>query len=150
MGNSEGNSWTLEAYSKAAPYPYGVVIAEEAFQIGLIPSDTDFRIFRDYSNLAGLDMAFSKNGWVYHTKWDRLSEIPPGSIQHMGANTLAIVKHFSSKVDFSEIKDSGGKMIYFDVLGLFMIYYPRWAGILIDCFIGFGTIALAIFTGIIL
>ncbi|ODN00400.1 Endoplasmic reticulum metallopeptidase 1 [Orchesella cincta] len=136
-----GNSWTLKAYAKAAPYPYGLAIAEEAFQIGLIPSDTDFRIFRDFGDLAGLDMAFIKNGWVYHTKWDRLSEIPPGSLQHMGSNALAILKHLSKEVDFSEIEDSDGKMVFFDVLGLFMIYYPRWAGILIDCLISLGTVA---------
>lgn len=143
-----GNSWTLEAYAKNAPYPYGTVIAEEAFQIGLIPSDTDFRVFRDYSGLAGLDMAFIKNGWVYHTKWDKDSEIPAGSLQHMGANTLEILRHFSGKLDFSEVDtNSKGKVVYFDVLGIFMIFYPRWAGILIDVLVGLGTIVLILVDG---
>lgn len=35
-----GNSWVLKGYSKSAPHPYGTAIAEEAFQQGLIPSDT--------------------------------------------------------------------------------------------------------------
>lgn len=143
-----GNSWTLETYAKAAPYPYGFAIAEEAFQLGLIPSDTDFRIFRDYGDLAGLDMAFIKNGWVYHTKWDRDREIPSGSIQHMGENTLAILRQFSGKTDFSEIDmNSEGKMVYFDFLGLFMIFYPRWAGMLIDALIAVGTIAAIVSKG---
>lgn len=94
-------------------------------------------------------MAFIKNGWVYHTKWDKLSEIPPGSLQHMGANALAILKHLSSKIDFSEVDtDSSGKMVYFDVFGLFMIFYPRWAGMVIDCVIAIATIAAILMNGI--
>lgn len=40
-------------YQKAALYPNGQVSGEELFQSGVVPSDTDFRIFRDVGNVPG-------------------------------------------------------------------------------------------------
>lgn len=44
--------WILKYYNQV-PHPYGQAAGEEIFQSGVIPSDTDFRIFRDYGNLVG-------------------------------------------------------------------------------------------------
>nr|XP_024215889.1 endoplasmic reticulum metallopeptidase 1-like [Halyomorpha halys] len=46
--------WLIKTYGEAAKYPSGVVTAEEIFQSGLIPSDTDFRIFRDFGHIPGI------------------------------------------------------------------------------------------------
>lgn len=40
-------------YKNSIPYPNGQVAGEELFQSGFIPSDTDFRIFRDFGNIPG-------------------------------------------------------------------------------------------------
>lgn len=40
-------------YKNAVPHPNGQVAAEELFHLGFIPSDTDFRIFRDYGHIPG-------------------------------------------------------------------------------------------------
>lgn len=44
---------TSQMYKNAVPYPNGQVAAEEMFHLGVIPSDTDFRIFRDYGHIPG-------------------------------------------------------------------------------------------------
>ncbi|ENN70647.1 hypothetical protein YQE_12592, partial [Dendroctonus ponderosae] len=87
--------WLLKYYRKV-PHPYGSVSAEEVFQAGIIPSDTDFRIFRDFGNLVGVDMAYYKDGYRYHTKYDGFDNIPLGSYQHGGDNTLALVKYLAN------------------------------------------------------
>ena len=62
------NPWLAEAYARVAPHPFGSVFGQELFQSGVIPGDTDFRIFRDYGHIPGIDMAYISNGYVYHTE----------------------------------------------------------------------------------
>lgn len=50
-------------YKNAVPHPNGQVAAEEMFHLGIIPSDTDFRIFRDYGHIPG---AIFSNNFLAH------------------------------------------------------------------------------------
>ena len=61
-----GNMWILDTYLAAAPHPSATVVAQEIFQNNLIPSDTDFRIFRDYGNISGIDMVSGLSTHVRH------------------------------------------------------------------------------------
>ncbi|CAG0913550.1 unnamed protein product [Notodromas monacha] len=131
--------WLVEAYSKSVPYPAGSIVGQDVFDSGLVPGDTDFRIFRDFGGLSGLDMAFIVNGYVYHTPRDTEDRIPPGSLQRAGDNVLALVRHLTmtnsdgdsngnnsvnrDSEEQQRRQESGGKVIFFDLLGIVMITY---------------------------
>lgn len=47
------NPWLVQAYLSAAKHPFASIVAQEVFQAGVIPADTDFRIYRDFGNIPG-------------------------------------------------------------------------------------------------
>lgn len=100
-----GNSWLLDHYH-AVSRPFAQVSSEEIFQSGLIPSDTDFRIFRDFGNLVGLDFAHFVKGYRYHTKYDHIDYLNRGGIQRTGENILALTLSIANgfELDNSEVK----------------------------------------------
>uniref|UniRef100_A0A4W5L5F9 Peptidase M28 domain-containing protein n=1 Tax=Hucho hucho TaxID=62062 RepID=A0A4W5L5F9_9TELE len=81
---SPENPWLVQAYVHAAKHPFASVVGQEVFQSGVIPSDTDFRIYRDFGNIPGIDLAFIENGFLYHTKYDTSDRILTDSIQRAG------------------------------------------------------------------
>ncbi|KAL1923179.1 uncharacterized protein VTP21DRAFT_9555 [Calcarisporiella thermophila] len=111
----------VEAYRKV-PYPHGNVLANDVFRTGIILSDTDFRQFVHYGNLTGLDMALYKNSYLYHTQLDTIAHIAPGTLQHMGENTLALVEQLTatSLTKVEPVSD----LVFFDIFGLAFIDYP--------------------------
>lgn len=117
--------WILETYSEEVPYPYASSLAQEIFQSGVIPGDTDYRIFRDFGNLSGLDFAWSANGYVYHTKFDTIEQIPLGSLQRTGDNILALARGMAQGHQLSNVEQyRAGNLVFFDFLGAFVI---RWS-----------------------
>ena len=77
-----------------------------------------------------MDIAYHRNGWVYHTEFDKPELINPGSIQRAGENILAVVRalirspYLKQPANFME----GNKWIFFDVVGFFTIYYEVSTG----------------------
>ncbi|KAG7189889.1 hypothetical protein KM043_006060 [Ampulex compressa] len=127
--------WILEAYSKFVPYPYASSLAQEIFESGIVPGDTDFRIFRDFGNISGLDFAWATNGYVYHTRFDTAQQIPLGSLQRTGDNILALVRGIMDEgylVDAG--KESMGSLVFFDFLGAFVIRWPPYVASSINIF----------------
>lgn len=45
--------WLMKYYGSHIEHPYASTIGEELFQFGFVPSETDFRIFRDFGNIPG-------------------------------------------------------------------------------------------------
>jgi hypothetical protein len=86
--------------------------AQDLFQSGLLPFDTDYRIYRDFGFIPGLDFAFIRNGYnsvfschfslfhsryAYHTYLDNIQRVTLGSLQQEGENDLALIKDILSQ-----------------------------------------------------
>ncbi|EDW85781.2 uncharacterized protein Dwil_GK23251 [Drosophila willistoni] len=126
--------WLMKYYKQNAIHPFATTLAEEIFQSGMLPSDTDFRIFRDFGHVPGLDMAQIKNGYVYHTAFDNFAVIPGRSVQSTGENVLALVRAFTNASEMLNPQDhSEGHSVFFDFLGLFLVYYTETTGIILNC-----------------
>lgn len=119
--------WLARLYSESVPHPHASIIAQEVFQSGIIPSDTDFRIFREFGNIPGIDTAYFVNGYVYHTEYDIPAAIPDGSIQRAGENVLAILHAVARAPQLSDPSagDLHGKVVFFDIFGLMTVVYSE-------------------------
>lgn len=125
--------WIMETYARNVKYPFASSMAQEVFESRVIPGDTDFRVFRDFGNVSGLDFAWSTNGYVYHTKYDNIDQIPLGSLQRTGDNMLALAKGMVNAHELSNVeKYKEGNLIYFDVLGIFLLRWPEAVGTAIN------------------
>ncbi|XP_040915113.1 endoplasmic reticulum metallopeptidase 1 [Toxotes jaculatrix] len=134
------NPWLVQAYVHAAKHPFASVVGQEVFQSGVIPSDTDFRIYRDFGNIPGIDLAFIENGFIYHTKYDTPDRILTDSIQRAGDNILAVLKYLvmSEKLaDSSEYRH--GNMVFFDLLGVVVVAYPARVGTILNYMVATAT-----------
>ncbi|KAK7246987.1 hypothetical protein RIF29_41861 [Crotalaria pallida] len=128
-------SWPSDVYAKAAKYPMANSAAQDVFPV--IPGDTDYRIFsEDHGNIPGLDIIFLLGGYFYHTSYDTIDNLIPGSIQARGENLFSLIKTFtnasklknayltnSSEVTANTFKDE--RAVFFDYLSWFMIFYSR-------------------------
>jgi hypothetical protein len=81
----------------------------------------------------GLDFAWSRNGYVYHTKFDNVGQIPLGTLQRTGDNILALAVSLvnNDKMANTE-KYASGNLVFFDFLGAFMIRWSESTGIIIN------------------
>lgn len=65
-----GKPWLMKYYNKV-PHPFGQAAGEELFQSNVIPSGTDFRIFRDFGGVIGKSQLFlipensQQKHWVF-------------------------------------------------------------------------------------
>jgi hypothetical protein len=110
-----GSAAVTRAYAQAAPRPHGSSIAQDLFANGVIPSDTDYRNFkecvfassmhgeerdtdewvywRSHANISGLDLVYYRNGYTYHTDRDTPDRMEPGSLQVFIFLSLSFLVH---------------------------------------------------------
>uniref|UniRef100_A0A0E0LJH1 Uncharacterized protein n=1 Tax=Oryza punctata TaxID=4537 RepID=A0A0E0LJH1_ORYPU len=127
-------SWPSRIYAQTAKYPMANSVAQDMF--GIIPGDTDYRIFaEDITNIPGLDIIFVLGGYFYHTSYDTVDNLLPGSIQARGENLFNLVKAFTNSPlllkgnkrsnEAAMPKKDDLRAIFFDYLTWFMVIYPR-------------------------
>lgn len=74
---------------------------------------------------SGLDFAWSAHGYVYHTKFDSIEQVPPGSLQRTGDNILALAKGMARGHQLSDVESyRAGNLVFFDFLGAFVVRWP--------------------------
>ncbi|XP_013145766.1 PREDICTED: endoplasmic reticulum metallopeptidase 1-like isoform X2 [Papilio polytes] len=125
----------ISIYQSVVPKPNAQGFGEFLFKTGIIPSDTDFRIWRDFGDIHGLDIAFVKWGNVYHTKNDRPELILDGVIQNAGNMLLNLVKELANNEEL-ENKISPTQVVYFDYLNLFLLTYSASVSQIVDILVG--------------
>jgi len=71
------------AYAHSAKYPRGASLGQDIFDTGLLPADSDYRMYsyEHYGTLPGLDIAFLLDGAAYHTDRDTPARIRAGTLQ---------------------------------------------------------------------
>ncbi|XP_055623896.1 endoplasmic reticulum metallopeptidase 1-like [Toxorhynchites rutilus septentrionalis] len=139
-------SFLMKYYRDYVPYPSGTAVAEELFQAGLVPSNTDYYMYAMVlKGPPGMDFAQPSWGYMYHTEFDSIDSVPLGALQHTGDNILSLTRALANAPELLDIEShEGGKAIFFDYINLFMVYYPDWAGILLNStmiIIGLGLLA---------
>lgn len=122
------HDWMIKLYRQSVPRPFGHAFAEELFETGVIPSATDFQIFRDDGEIPGLDFAYVEDGWRYHTRYDSIDYITLESIQYTGENIFELAKKMASSDELANPPE-GSYAVYFDYLGLFFVSYSKAIGI---------------------
>lgn len=122
--------WLLKYFS-AVTLPHAQVAAEELYTF--LPFGTDYTIFNSLAKYSGYDFAFVRNQQRYHTRFDDLN-IPLGSYQHAGDLLLKLVKNLANASEIFDINQTleESQHVYYDFLGVFLIYYTKTIGAVIN------------------
>ncbi|KAI8423451.1 hypothetical protein MSG28_012583 [Choristoneura fumiferana] len=92
----------LGAYAGSTNRPSAQSMGEFLFTSGIVPSDTDFRIWRDFGQIYGVDIAFVKWGNVYHTRNDHPDNLQPGVLQCAGDMFLTLVTRLADMPELAQ------------------------------------------------
>jgi hypothetical protein len=112
--------WVVEQYATAAPHPVAFSYLTKTGEL-IGGSSTDLAPFRE-AGAAGLELAYLHGSSVYHTGADSLERVSLRTVQHHGANLLAVTRHVGS-LDLDEaVADEA--MTFFMVGRAAVIRYP--------------------------
>ncbi|XP_050073121.1 endoplasmic reticulum metallopeptidase 1-like [Anopheles maculipalpis] len=127
--------------------PYANTLGEEVFQMGLVPSFTDYETLSKQGGWPGLDFALSSYGYLYHTALDARETISGGTLQHIGDNLLGLVRALSNADELGNIQEhSEGTAVFFDFMHLFLVYYTETTGLIINILLGVFSLGLIVGT----
>lgn len=133
---SPGNATLVDAFSAAVPTPYGASVTGAVY--GLTPYDTDWSVY-NRSGITSIDLGFGEDKAHYHTPLDRLANLDPASVQHLGDTALALVRRLGDAdlpppppPDFADTHKSRprpwlGERVFLDALGLALLSWPALA-----------------------
>jgi Peptidase family M28 len=117
---SNDNGALIREFARAAPYPMATSLMASIYK--LLPNNTDFTPLKG-AGLAGLNFAFLETYQGYHTRLDSIENLDPRSVQHLGDNVLAVVRHFGN---LAEPLPKERDLLYFNWFGTRLWVYPIW------------------------
>lgn len=140
--------WLIDVYARAIRHPFAHASGEEVFQSGLIPSDTDFRIFRDFGHVPGMDFAHMMDGYRYHTKYDSIDYLALPVLQRTGDNIISLTRALANSEELANSTiehKSKGYQVFYDFMGLLFVCYSTDAAITINTFVSILAVLLPYF-----
>ena len=117
-----GNGPMVGLFARAVHGPSANSIAVLVYR--LLPNFTDFSIPKA-AGTAGFNFAFLGRSALYHAAQATPDAIDPGSVQHIGAQTLDIARALSQA---PALPPHGPDAVFSDLFGLGVLAYPAWGG----------------------
>ncbi|HEX8680164.1 MAG TPA: M20/M25/M40 family metallo-hydrolase [Chthoniobacterales bacterium] len=117
---SEGAGWLTREFARVAPYPFASSLAYTVYKY--LPNSTDLTVFKT-AGLMGLNFAFSGTFENYHTARDTPDNLDSRSLQQLGANALALARHFGN-LELRDVREPD--RVYFNWFGSRLVDYPGW------------------------
>lgn len=124
IGMNGPGRWVVSQFTKALPYPTAFSFLTATTEL-IGGSNTDFATFRDIG-ISGVDLAYLHGSPVYHTMADAPDRVSLRSLQHQGANALALARHIGN-LEAAEPQDDSSA-VFFTVGRFHVVRYPvAWA-----------------------
>lgn len=120
---SRRNEWIARAVARALPRPATSSLYYDIYE--LLPNDTDLTVFKR-AGLAGIGFGNIGNPAQYHTPLDSFAHLDARTLQHHGDHVLAMTRALAAE-DLRQT--SRGNAVWFDVLSLFVIWWPQRASL---------------------
>lgn len=133
-----GNGAAIDLYRRAVGAPASTSLA--VFMYRVMPNDTDFTHARA-AGLPGYNLAFIGRLFHYHAMSSTPERLHRGSLQHMGEQTLDLLRGLSGEAPPPPARPDA---VYSDLFGLFVVAYPAWGGWIALGLAGLLTAALAL------
>lgn len=126
-----GNRALIDRFAAAAPYPAAASYSYEVYR--RLPNDTDFSVFRR-AGLSGLNFAHIHGAVGYHTARDAVERLDPATVQHHGANALALARALADADSLPGTASGAGggeDAVYWNPLGWSFVRFPAgWVPVL--------------------
>lgn len=119
---SRPNGAAIALYRSAVTRPVANSLTTDLY--GLIPNSTDVTVFSERPWTI-LNFAIIGNETRYHSAGDNLAALDRRSLQHMGAQTLALTR----AVTTGTAPQVGGTHLYMDILGRQLVVLPLAIGL---------------------
>ena len=113
---------TIALYARVVRDPTTDSVAREVKRF--IRNNTDFALAAD-RGLQGVNLSFLGNQFDYHAASSTPAALDPGSLQHLGAQGLAVTRAVAQA---SALPAPAPDKVYASLLGLVTIAYPPWVG----------------------